>query len=451
MEARPLRDILRFAIEVARDGELADPPIPAPAPIRRLLTFRRLSKASYETIAEVIDADEGFRLRVATAADEDEVGRAGILFVERPEGWEAELAGFVASGPEDPDERAALLTKLRRAREGAEAAARRLQSELVAANESRDRLSERLAEADERARSVAAEAEHLRADLQDSRDDRSRAVRDLKSAEAELAGLRHDLKVARAATRDAERELSELRTAATAAIDRPLSLPPRSRSGDVPPGPVDPEAIAEPFDRTALRSAVTGAAASAARLADFLLDAERAIGADDPDDAAPSAPSERSSGRRRMPRLRRSAPSLPFGVDDDSARAAIAWTTDPANLVVVDGYNLARTLWEDCTPEEERRRTVAILEELHSRTGITVIVVFDGADDMAAPSASRTVRVRFSPTGVTADQVILELLGDLPRDRPVVVVSSDREIERGARAGGAAVLSSNRFAGAIGR
>lgn len=451
MEARPLRDVLRFAVEVAREGELADPPIPAPAPIRRLLTFRRLSKASYETIADVIDTDEDFRHRVAEAAAEDDLGRAGMLFLERPDGWGDELAGIVAAGPEDPSERAALLTRLRRARDGAEAAAERLRNDLAAANDSRDRLSERLAEVEERARSESAETRRLRTELEHSRDDRNRAIRDLKSAEAELAGLRHDLKVARAATRDAERELHDLRRASvTASVDVESA---RRRTGPVD-GATSTAAHpppTEPFDRTALRSAVTGAAAAAHRLADFLLDAERAIAdSDQPEDPSSTA-SEPVSNERRTPRRRRPAPPLPFGVDDDSPRAAMAWITDPGNTVVVDGYNLARTLWANCTPEEERRRTVAVLEELHSRTGITVIVVFDGADDTMAPSASRTVRVRFSPTGVTADDVILDLLQELPRDRPVVVVSSDREVADGARADGAAVLGSDRFAVALGR
>ena len=47
-------------------------------------------------------------------------------------------------------------------------------------------------------------------------------------------------------------------------------------------------------------------------------------------------------------------------------------------LLVVDGYNLARSLWSGIDPEEERRRTVALLEDVAARSRGGVVVVFDG-------------------------------------------------------------------------
>src|SRR5699024_1390112 len=148
-------------------------------------------------------------------------------------------------------------------------------------------------------------------------------------------------------------------------------------------------------------------------------------------------------GRRGGPRRR---PRLGFGVIEGTAEADRALLSDSANLLLVDGYNLARSLWSGFDPEEERRRTIAMLEELGDRSGLEIIGVFDGVDDIVAPMASRRIRVRFSPTGTTADEVILEALRTIPIDRPVVVVSSDREVADGATAKRALAMSSDAFA-----
>jgi predicted RNA-binding protein with PIN domain len=71
-----------------------------------------------------------------------------------------------------------------------------------------------------------------------------------------------------------------------------------------------------------------------------------------------------------------------------------------------------------------------------------VWVVFDGQDAQRGPRASRAIRVHFSASGQTADELIGDLVAAAPIDRPVVVVSSDRAVQRHARALGAAVMSS---------
>lgn len=125
--------------------------------------------------------------------------------------------------------------------------------------------------------------------------------------------------------------------------------------------------------------------------------------------------------------------------------------TDGETTLVIDGYNLARATWSGLEPEEERRRTVALLEEVQARSGGVVVAVFDGADGTVAPVASRSVRVRFSPTGITADDAIVDFVDALPDETPVVVVSSDRQVARDAERAGAAVLGSRAFLAAVGR
>jgi rRNA-processing protein FCF1 len=71
-------------------------------------------------------------------------------------------------------------------------------------------------------------------------------------------------------------------------------------------------------------------------------------------------------------------------------------------------------------------------------------VVFDGADvDLPRPSVRRGLQVRFSPPGITADDVILDLVERLPPTRRIVVVSNDRKVRDGARRSGARVVSSD--------
>ena len=72
---------------VAQKGEQADPRLPAPAALRPVLGFSRLSAAAYGIITRVIDEDGIFRARVAEAADETDVGRASWLWLHRPVGW----------------------------------------------------------------------------------------------------------------------------------------------------------------------------------------------------------------------------------------------------------------------------------------------------------------------------------------------------------------------------
>ncbi len=65
--------------------------------------------------------------------------------------------------------------------------------------------------------------------------------------------------------------------------------------------------------------------------------------------------------------------------------------------------------------------------------------VFDGADVSVPPPVAPAagVRVRFSPKGETADELIRRLVRAEPEGRPVVVVSSDREVADSVRRSGA--------------
>jgi predicted RNA-binding protein with PIN domain len=116
----------------------------------------------------------------------------------------------------------------------------------------------------------------------------------------------------------------------------------------------------------------------------------------------------------------------------------------PQVHVIVDGYNVTKTGYPDLPLEQQRARLVSGLVALAARSGAEVTCCFDGATVAGhIPSLSgRGVRVRFSKPGEIADELIRRLVRAEPRGRPVVVVSSDREVADGVRRHGARPVSS---------
>ena len=324
------------------------------------------------------------------------------------------------------------------------------------AEAARRRSADLLAEARRSEAEVRGERDRLAATVDRLEEERNAAVRRSKEVEAKLAATRRDLKVARQATMDAEAELAALRSAGPTM--------PSTAAAPTPAAPADPDpAPAGPaFDPAEVAGSVAAASAAAAELASALAEAARALDLAAPAesstaDVVPTSRPPGSGGRAgasRSPRARRAArvqPSLPPGAFGGTPEAHRALLADGANLVVVDGYNVARAAWSGLAPEEERRRTVALLEDVQARSGGRVVVVFDGDDAVTAPKASRDVRVRFSASGQTADEAIADLVAATPPATPVVVVSSDRAVAADAKRQGAVAVGSRAFLTAAGR
>lgn len=116
----------------------------------------------------------------------------------------------------------------------------------------------------------------------------------------------------------------------------------------------------------------------------------------------------------------------------------------PRTHLIVDGYNVSKTGWESQSLEQQRTRLVSGLGSLAARTGVEVTCCFDGsAVSTRVPlAAPRSVRVRFSAPGTIADELIRDLVRAEPQGRPVVVVSSDREVAESVREMGARPVAS---------
>lgn len=123
---------------------------------------------------------------------------------------------------------------------------------------------------------------------------------------------------------------------------------------------------------------------------------------------------------------------------DDPARLEQLLQLPQVHLVV-DGYNVTKSGYGTLPLEVQRTRLVGALGTLAARTGAEVTCVFDGAtvDVPVGLPVPRGVRVRFSAAGETADELIRRLVRAEPQGRPVVVVSSDREVMDGVVAAGA--------------
>jgi predicted RNA-binding protein with PIN domain len=125
----------------------------------------------------------------------------------------------------------------------------------------------------------------------------------------------------------------------------------------------------------------------------------------------------------------------------------------PRVHLVVDGYNVTKSVWPDLSLERQRDRLLTGLAPLAARSGAELTVVFDAASTTDRPLVNRPrgVRVLYSPPGVIADDVIRDLVAAEPAGRPLVVVSSDREVVRDVVAAGARAVSAVSLAALLAR
>ena len=125
----------------------------------------------------------------------------------------------------------------------------------------------------------------------------------------------------------------------------------------------------------------------------------------------------------------------------------------PLVHLLVDGYNVTKGGYGEVSLQAQRARLLTGLGALAARTAAEVTVVFDGAERVAplAATAPRGVRLLFSAPGETADEVLRRLVRLEPVGRPLVVVSSDREVADGVRASGATPVPSVALLRLLGR
>jgi predicted RNA-binding protein with PIN domain len=370
----------------------AVPALELPAEVRRLRNFhQKMLMAHADEIVALLE-DETVRALVLQWLDDGGHGlprkgeRALRLAAERSEGWEDELEA--AAGEARPPRRGPPSEKLEDAlrREADRTAAAKEEARRVKEAARRSVVEERAAtrelrkELDATRRALeagAAEAERARGDAE-------RARADLEKAERKAT---KDVAAAKAAQQEAAGQLRATRKELNAARRRISEL----------------EAALE-------RTAQPKAARAPVR--------------------APGGP------RRRLP--------VPAGRLEDDPSTLAAWLDAPGVHLLVDGYNVAKAPsgFPDLDLQSQRERLVEGLERLTLRKKVPTTVVFDGSD--VGPGTARLartrVRIEYSRSGETADDHLVAKLAALP-PRPVVLATSDRELQDRAEAEGATIAT----------
>lgn len=389
-----------------------------PAPIRKIVGFRQLPATAVTQVAKAIESNNAYRQFVAAKLPGG-LDRPSVLWLTRPEGWEHELDGLVQAEhrrasaiaqalQEDEDEAEGQeLSAQQEVLAGRVAALESTNAELAA--ELRDVRSERRAEQE---RAEAAEARS--AELEDERAEAIRQLKDQERITARLGLQRRELQDALAAedaARPPDPALAEQRTAIVTASD---------------------DATAGLHQLTDLLRA---AEATVADVAAQLANARAAVMPREEQPTSPvDAPVEpRASAPRRTPAR------LPGGVWEDTADALRHLLTVPDLRIVVDGYNVSKRRWGNLALEAQRTRLATGLGALAARAARDVVLVWDGADDVAPTTerAPRGVTVRYTSAGQEADDWIIDYCRDTGAAVPLVVVTNDRRVRDGARRHGA--------------
>jgi predicted RNA-binding protein with PIN domain len=118
--------------------------------------------------------------------------------------------------------------------------------------------------------------------------------------------------------------------------------------------------------------------------------------------------------------------------------------------LIVDGYNLTGLLRGDL--ERERQRLVEAMAAYRKQKGHDITVVFDGWKDGSGHESRSTeggVNVVFTGLGEKADTVIIKTISK--SQTPMIVVSSDREIQKHAWSHGSTPIDSEVFLSVIER
>ncbi|MFC5724615.1 NYN domain-containing protein [Streptomyces gamaensis] len=398
-------------------------PAELPPGLRQYARFTpsRRAKFAGNAMAAAVENDAAFRQRISArlresgtelvealeagsppaAADPEDV--AAMAYVLRPAGW---VKLVTAAGEE------AQRATAERAGEEAQRELRRLREELAAAR------------ADARA-----ENDRVRAELDAVRKEHDTLQRKLRSAVS-------DVRRGEAALRKAHEELEAQRAAGAAEKAAALGEARRLKARLA-----EAEAALE-AGRRAVREGRSVEDMRLRLLLDTVLDAAQGLRRElalPPVAARPADTVDAVEPGRMTPK--------------DIANRALS-ETDPALLdqllalpqahLVVDGYNVTKTGYPTMPLDKQRLRLLGGLAMLAAQTGAEVTCVFDGAE-LAAPvllAPPRGVRVLFSKPGVTADELIRQLVRAEPPGRPVVVVSTDREVADGVAKSGARPVAS---------
>jgi predicted RNA-binding protein with PIN domain len=148
--------------------------------------------------------------------------------------------------------------------------------------------------------------------------------------------------------------------------------------------------------------------------------------------------SDRPAKREQLP--------VPKGLLEDARETLKEWLSGTDLTLIVDGYNVTKHKegFGDLSLAKQRDRLVAELQRLSARfPKASIVCVFDGNE--VPPGTARRkkgrVKIEYSSPDEIADDHIVALVQELPPD-PVVVVTSDRDLQRRVKKHAATIATS---------
>lgn len=415
--------VVAYAADTLADLDDAEVP-PSLAAVRRFTPSRRARQGALP-LAAAVEHDAVFRGRVAewvrrvhpelaaavtgpdgppVAAPPAEV--AALAFVLRPAGWAAMVAA--AAGSAAQEARAARVDEAQReinrltealaaARRAGQLEQEQLREQLAAARSEADELRRRLRGSGEKIRRAELAAQEETAAAVAARDAAHAAAR---AAEAEARRLRARVSELETALANSRREGREARSIDDARL-------------------------------RVLLDTLMGAANGVRRELGLPSTVQRPADLYSPAGAQEFDPFSAVGGKGRPE-------------DDPSIIDEVLGV--PGVHLIIDGYNVTKRGYGTLPLHAQRVRLLSGLGPLAGRApDAEITVVFDATAVSSRPvgvSAPRGVRVLFSQLGQLADEAIIRLVRVEPPGRPVVVVTSDREIAENIASAGARAVAS---------
>jgi hypothetical protein len=133
IEHRHLRSAIEYAVVMGDEITKRKAPISVPREVRAVSGKTRIPTGSLGRLRRAIDSDEAFRTAISAGALPELVDPVGILWLQRPDGWEERIERLVAQMADDAAD-ADLQTALRREekrRRAAEQVAVRLRADVA--------------------------------------------------------------------------------------------------------------------------------------------------------------------------------------------------------------------------------------------------------------------------------------------------------------------------------
>ncbi len=407
-------------VALAAQGVGRMPVNQVPAPLRRAASFtpaKRLRLAGNQIFAALDDPDFRSHLAVQVKASVPKVAAAleagppfehadlpdiaALAYIQRPPGWTEVVLSADDSSSDSAGEAVADLS----------ATVARLSDQLDQARGETKRVRERM----------RGQLESLKADNTQLRRTLGETRGSLRTAESAAAAADELVNQARresdVAQRELEAETRRLR-AKVGALEADLAASRRSARGG---------REAETARLRLLLDTLVGALDGLRR--ELALPTSESLPADNIDAVDPASPHPARVGL-----------SLP-GDDPTLLRELLDL---PRLHLIVDGYNVSKTAWGSATLEQQRQRLLTSIAGLVAGRRVETTVAFDGAELARPPAvtAPRGVRVLFSQPGVIADDLIRDLVRAEPKGRPIVVVTTDRELAESVIRVGARTVAS---------